>query len=110
MRKVDCLGILKALSILLCALLLSNRSASSQVVEWIDYDVQGFTYVRLDWDATTDDEIAVLGQGQGSFDWTADGGLVDPASTGATGDIVLTTNGAASGATYTITIGLRLKD
>jgi hypothetical protein len=87
-----------------------NGSApSSQVVEWIEYDVQGFTSVRLDWDATTDDEIAVL-SGQGVLDWTAYGGLVDPASTGATGDIVLTTAGASATATYTITIGLRLKD
>jgi hypothetical protein len=79
------------------------------VVEWIEYDIQGFTSVRLDWDATTDDEIAVL-SGQGILDWTAYGGLTDPQSTGATGDIVLTTAGASATATYTITLGLRLKD
>ena len=80
------------------------------VVEWIEYDVQGFTSVRLLWDHTTDDEIAVLGTGQGLSDWTASGGLTDPASTGGTGDILLTTAGGASGSTYNITIGLRLKD
>lgn len=89
---------------------LNGNAPSSQVVEWVDYDVQGFTSVRLDWDADTDDEIAVLGTGQGSFDWTPSGGLVDPKSTGATGDIVLTTAGASATSTYTITLGLRNKD
>lgn len=87
---------------------LSGAAPSKLVVEWIEYDIQGFTSVRLYWDATADDEIAVL-SGQGVLDWTAYGGLTDPASSGATGDILLTTNGATSGDTYTITIGVRLK-
>ena len=87
-----------------------GTSPTSVVIEWIDYDIQGFTDVRLEWDATTDDLIAVLGPGQGFMDWTANGGLKDPQSTGSTGDVLLTTTGAASGDTYTITIGMRLKD
>ena len=82
---------------------------SKSVVEWIEYDVQGFTYIRLDFDHTTPDEIAFL-SGQGLLDWTAYGGQVDPASSGGTGDILLTTAGNVSGDSYTITIGLRLKD
>ena len=78
-------------------------------IEWIEYDVQGFTSVRLDWDHTTPDEIAFI-SGQGLLDFTAYGGMVDPASTGGTGDILLTTAGNAATNSYTITIGLRLKD
>lgn len=71
----------------------------------IDYSVSGFNYVVLRWDHTADDTIAVL-KGQGVFDWTLEGGLVDPASTGGTGDILLTTNGGSSGSAYDITLEL----
>lgn len=76
-------------------------------IEYIEYSVSA-GYVLLEWDHTTDDEIAVL-SGQGSMDWTPYGGLVDPRSTGGTGDILLSTSGFASGDTYDITIQLRLK-
>lgn len=77
------------------------------VVEKIEYDISGMT-IRLYWDHTTDDEIAVLG-GSGFLDWSESGGLVDN-GTGDTGDILLTTNGHAAGDTYNITLWLRLKD
>lgn len=80
------------------------------VIEEIQWSINGFTSVRLEWDATTDDEIAVLGTGNGYFNFKNAGGLVDPKSTGTTGDIMLTTAGAVSGATYDITLVLRLKD
>lgn len=67
----------------------------------------GFTSIRLEWDATTDDEIAVL-SGSGYLDLHAIGGLIDPKSTGTTGDILLTTAGAVSGATYTIILVVEL--
>lgn len=79
------------------------------VLEEISWDIQGFTSIRLHWDATTDDEIVVLGPGSGQMSWAGVGGLVDPASTGTTGDIILTTNGHSSGDTYTITLVVRLK-
>lgn len=77
-------------------------------VDRIVYDVQGFTSVRLYFDADTDDELALL-SGSGDLDWSAFGGVTDPKSTGYTGDIKLTTAGAASGATYDITLYLRPK-
>lgn len=80
------------------------------VVEEIQYAIQGFTSVRLVWDATTDDEIAVLPSGSGYLNFKEAGGLVDPKSSGTTGDILLTTAGAVSGATYDITLVIRLKD
>lgn len=78
-------------------------------IDMIDYNIQGFTSVRLYWDHTTDDEIAVLPAGMGTLDWNAVGGNVDPRTTGDTGDIKLTTAGGASGATYDITIYMRPK-
>lgn len=75
-------------------------------VEYIEYDIQGFTRVDLAFDADTDDEIAKL-SGQGYL--TFDPPLADPRSTGYTGDIVLTTVGAASGASYSIVMGLKKK-
>lgn len=79
------------------------------VVDMIDYNVQGMSSVRLYWDHTTDDEIAVIPSGSGTIDWFALGGKVDPRTTGGTGDILLTTNGQASGGTYDITLWLRPK-
>lgn len=93
------------------ALVGPNGSApTSTVVERIDYNIQGFSSVALYWDHTTDDEIAVLPAGTGCIDEWAAGGRHDPKSTGGTGDILLTTNGAAADATYDITLWLRLKD
>lgn len=79
-------------------------------IEEIQWSINGFTSVRLEWDATTDDEIAVLGTGNGYFNFRSAGSLVDPRSSGTTGDILLTTAGNVAGATYDITINLVLKD
>lgn len=73
------------------------------------WSIQGFTSVRLHWDHTTDDEIAVL-TGTGYMDFTGVGGLMDPRSAGGTGDIVLTTANTTAGNTYDITLVLQLKD
>jgi hypothetical protein len=82
---------------------------TATTIDLIEYNVQGFTSVRLFWDHTTDDEIAVLGTGAGVIDWGAYGGNVDPRSSGGTGDILLTTAGTTSGNTYDITMHLRPK-
>lgn len=84
-------------------------SVSSTVIEEIEWNIQGFSYVLLEWDHTTDDEIAVL-SGVGYKTYREVGGLVDPQSSGGTGDIILTTAGGASGSTYDIYIVLRLRD
>lgn len=78
-------------------------------IEEIRWNIQGFNSVRLFWDHTTDDEIAVL-SGVGSVDYSALSGLMDPRSPGGTGDVLLTTNGAAVGNTYDIAIRVRLKN
>jgi len=79
------------------------------VIEEIQWSINGFTSVRLYWDADADDEIAVLGTGNGYLSFKNAGGLVDPVSTGSTKDIKLTTAGNVSGATYDITLVIRLK-
>jgi hypothetical protein len=78
-------------------------------IDLIDYNIQGMASVRLFWDHTTDDEIAILPAGQGTIDFNAIGGKTDPRTTGGTGDILLTTNGQESGGTYDITIYFRCK-
>ena len=83
-----------------------NAAPVSFAVKEIEYDIQGFSSVRLFWDATTDDEMAIL-SGQGYFNF--DPPFADPRSTGFTGDVMLTTAGAVSGATYTIKLWLLKK-
>lgn len=83
-----------------------SNAPSYFAVQSIEYDVQGFTRVDLLYDATTDQPMAVLGTGQGYLD----GAMcfpADPKATGYTGDIKLTTSGAVSGASYTITLRLK---
>lgn len=82
-------------------------------IEDIRWAIQGMTSVRLLWDHTTDDvAMCLTGSGYDQFIAGAGGdyppkGLADPRSSGGTGDLLLTTNGAVSGATYDITIWLR---
>lgn len=95
---------------------LGGLEPASLDIEQVRWNIQGFTSVRLLWDHSTDDVALVL-NGSGFDDFRgADGdipnfqrlgGLPDPRSTGATGDILLTTNGGSSGASYDITLWLR---
>lgn len=78
------------------------------VVEEVVWSIQGFTSVRLFFDHTTDDEIAMLA-GNGYLNLRNVGGLSDPKTTGGTGDILFTTAGNTAGSTYTVTIAVRLK-
>ena len=73
-------------------------------VKSIEYDVQGFTSVRIEFVADANDDLAVL-SGQGFFDYSQ-AFFNDPQNTGTTGDIALTTAGAVTGATYDITLHL----
>ena len=79
-------------------------------VESIQWSIQGFSSVKLLWDHTTDDELAVLGAGNGYRDFSQAGVLKDPSSAGDTGDILLTTVGASATATYDIVLSLILSD
>jgi len=88
---------------------LNGKAPTTVSVLEIAWTIQGFTSVQLEWDATTDDEIAIL-TGSGYRDFMDAGGAHDPKSTGYTGDILLTTYGAAANATYDILLTVKLKD
>ena len=77
-------------------------------IEEIQWDVQGFTEVQILAEHTTDDVMKLL-SGRGAVSYRDIGYLFDPASAGGTGDLLLTTVGAVSGATYDITIVLQLR-
>lgn len=83
---------------------------AKMALEEITWSIQGFSSVRLLWDHTTDDELVVLAAGNGYANYRDIGCLQDPGSSGGTGDILLTTAGAVNGATYDITMVVRLKD
>lgn len=86
----------------------NNKTVTYTSMYLIEYAVNGFNYVVLEWNHTTPDEIAVL-SGNGLIDLRSVGGQVDPKSSGGTGDIQLTTDGAFDGASYDITLHLRKK-
>jgi hypothetical protein len=81
------------------------------VIEKIEWELDAFK-VLVEFEHTTDDEIAVL-TGTGFKDYTDSGrfpGFVDPNSTGGTGDIVATTLATDAGDEGSITLYLRKKD
>lgn len=85
-----------------------GNTATYSAVDRIVWSVWGFNYVLLEWDHTTNDEIATL-SGQGDADWSAVGGRVDPRTSGDTGDVLLTTSGTTANSGYDITLYLRPK-
>lgn len=85
------------------ALYKDTKRLTIRSVRWA---IQGFTYIKISWDHTSDDTALVLnGNGYDEFPE----GLRDPNTSadtvsGAIGDVLLTSVGAASGASYDITI------
>lgn len=73
----------------------------------LDYDVQD-TKLRLQWVATTNQDILALGNAPEDFDWTRMGGIpVPPTLVGATGSIMLSTVNAAPQSTFSLILYLR---
>lgn len=70
----------------------------------IDWSIQGYTYIKVVWDHTSD-VIPLLLTGNGSLDFEARGlnCLVD-SGTGETGDLCITTVGTTATSTYTMLI------
>ena len=80
------------------------------VIEEITWAVSsGFDNVLLEWNATTPDTIEYL-SGQGYMDYKPYGGKMDPASSGGTGDITLSSNGGATDDNYSVLLVIRKKD
>jgi len=76
-------------------------------IKRVHYSVAGMVATLL-WDATTDVRILDL-QGDGTFDCSEFGGLYNNAGAGVTGDILLTTSGAALNESYSIILEM-IKD
>lgn len=76
-------------------------------IEKVQYAIQGFTSVLIKFDRGTDVVALRLPTGSGLKDFSKEFGIVDD-GTGGTGDVLLTTAGAVSGATYDIILWLKL--
>ena len=93
----------------------NGAEPSKFVVEAIEWSLSGVDAI-VEFDHTADDLIAQLAgssASSGRIDFTQEGkyqGFVDPASAGATGDIVVTTANSAAGDTGSIIFYLRKKD
>ena len=73
----------------------------------LDYDVQDMK-LRLQWEATTNQDILALGNAPEDFDWTRFGGIRVPSGlTGATGSILLSSQDSAIDATFSLVLYLR---
>ena len=77
-------------------------------LEEAQWDIQGFTEVKLYWDHTTPQTMKLM-SGRGNVSYKHVSYLFDNQSAGGTGNILLTSAGAANGATYDITVALRLR-
>ena len=74
----------------------------------VQWSITGFQHVDLLWDADTDDQMIRM-SGNGFISFEKIGGMADPQSTGATGDVLLTTAGATATSSYSITAVFKLK-
>jgi hypothetical protein len=73
----------------------------------LDYDVQDMK-MRLQWDATTPEDIMALGSAPEDFNWNRIGGIPVPSGlAGATGSILLTTVGQSANSTFAFILYLR---
>lgn len=85
-----------------------GRTPTYCKIDRIEFNIVGMS-LRIHWDHTADDEVAILPPGSGIIDVEADGGLVDPITAGGTGDVLFTTVGASSGDSYDVTLYTKLK-
>lgn len=73
----------------------------------LDYDAQDLK-IRIQWEATANQDILALGNAPEDFDWRKFGGIrVPSALTGATGSILISTINAAPQSTFSLVLYLR---
>ena len=82
---------------------LNDAPATVKIMK-VHYAVVGMNVTML-WDASTDVRILEL-QGNGSFDFSTFGGLINNAGSGITGDILFTTTGHTLADSYSIVLEL----
>ncbi len=86
-----------------------GQAATRAGILEVQYSIVGFTSVSLSWDHAVDDVAMQLAAGNGYRDFRGISPLMDPQSVGGTGNLLLTTFGAAANATYDITIILAIR-
>ena len=86
-----------------------GETATKFVIERVDYEMVGFTGIKLEFDRAPQKTLLVMGgANHGHKDWTRWGGRIDDGE-GGTGNLLLTTNGGDQYDTYDITIQFRVK-
>ena len=84
-----------------------GQACTGVVIEKIWWQCIGMK-VQILFNASTDAFCIELGENQsGHHDYTSFGGLINPASSGVTGDIMFTTVGHSSADTYTVIMQVR---
>tara|TARA_R100001244_G_scaffold19464_2_gene20008 strand:- start:2986 stop:3390 length:405 start_codon:yes stop_codon:yes gene_type:complete len=84
-----------------------GTACSGVTLEKVHHSVTGFTQVQLFWDASTDTiALALAESSNGHMDFSVFGGIKNTSGSGKTGDINLTTIGAANLDTYVIVLDL----
>ncbi len=78
------------------------------IIQSVRWCIQGYSYIKLSWDHGTD-ATAMLLNGNGYDSFEEAGGLRDTLVNDSTGDLLLTSVGATSGATYDITLTCSLQ-
>ena len=73
----------------------SAYGATEVKIMEIQSNLAGFSAV-LSWDASTDVEAVTLLDGASFFDWYPEGGLINNAGSGKTGDLLMATSGLAA--------------
>ena len=84
-----------------------GTACSGVTIDKVHHSVTGFTQVQLFWDASTNTvALALAESSNGHMDFSNFGGIQNTSSSGKTGDILLTTIGAANLDTYVIVLDL----
>lgn len=88
-----------------------KQTPASLALMDISFNVEAYTYVVLYWQRDASNIEMVTLKGRGSISYASYGGLQDPNRGGTgTGNILLSSVGAVSGATYQIDLEFKLKD
>ncbi len=88
---------------------IGGKSPSSLTLVESCWSVSGFNYVVVNWVHTSGNSIALVCNNHGRQDFSESGGKHDPDTSAGTGDIVVTTDGAADGDCYDIYMKFKLE-
>lgn len=91
----------------------TGKEPKSLTLEYVNFDIQGYTNIQLLWDRATDEVITLLsGANSGENDYGRAGrreSLQQSQESASTGDVLLTTVGHTAGDSYRIRCRFRLE-